>query len=326
MIQLGADERAVLLACSSLVLTRGSGLAPFSAKEWSAVSDRALAAKATVGSLLGMAAGEIESRLRLGVEVATRLQRLLARDGQLTLELDRLDRFGIWVLTTASPGYPARLHERLGSATPQVLFGLGDRSLLEHDAVAVVGSRDADPQSLEFARDCGRLAASQEWVLVSGAARGVDAEAMRGAFEAGGAVVGVPPDGLERSLKDVSLRSALMAGRAAYVSPYRPDAPFSVGTAMGRNRLIYCLARLAIVANSRTGSGGTWSGAVEALGKRWVPVHVRAATGNDGNAELVRRGGIPLHAMPNDLEELAGPSPSQALPGKTPELVQQTLF
>ena len=38
-------------------------------------------------------------------------------------------------------------------------------------------------------------------------------------------------------------REALRDRRLALVSPYGPDARFTVGGAMGRNRLIYCLAR-----------------------------------------------------------------------------------
>ena len=205
----------------------------------------------------------------------------------MALELERLDRLGIWVLTTASDEYPARLRERLGDASPPVLFGLGYRSLLDRDGLAAVGSRNADAESLEFARELGGLAAREGWTLVSGAARGIDSEAMRGAFEAGGSVVGVAPEGVERYLRDVSLRTAFMDGGATYLSPYRPDAPFSVGAAMGRNRLIYCLARAAIVVDSAAGSGGTWAGAVEAITKGWAPVHVREAGPGSGNAALI---------------------------------------
>jgi predicted Rossmann fold nucleotide-binding protein DprA/Smf involved in DNA uptake len=231
------------------------------------------------------------------------------------------------VLTIASGGYPARLRERLEDSSPAVLFGLGDRSLLDRDALAVVGSRNADADSLESARECGRLAARRGWGLVSGAARGVDAEAMRGAFEADGAVIGVTPDGIERYLRDVSLRSAFMEARAVYLSPYRPDAPFSVGNAMGRNKLIYCLARLAIVVDSTAESGGTWSGAVEALSKRWVPVYVRSGSKLSGNARLLSRGGLPLDVNTDDLDGLAvAGAAGPATPDAERELVQQTLF
>jgi predicted Rossmann fold nucleotide-binding protein DprA/Smf involved in DNA uptake len=49
------------------------------------------------------------------------------------------------------------------------------------------------------------------------------------------------------------------------VTPFSPNAGFSIGAAMGRNRLIYCLADYAIVVASDAESGGTWAGATEAL-------------------------------------------------------------
>lgn len=130
---------------------------------------------------------------------------------------------------------------------------------------------------------------------MSGAARGVDVTAIRGAFEAGGVVVGIPADGLEHRLRDASIRMAVTEGQAVLVSPYRPDAPFSVGSAMGRNKLIYAMSTVAVVVSSSSGSGGTWAGAIEALKFRWVPVYVRDSTGvRNGNAELIARGGRAL--------------------------------
>ncbi len=51
------------------------------------------------------------------------------------------------------------------------------------------------------------------------------------------------------------------------ISPYSPEAPFhSVGNAMARNKLIYCMADQALVVHSRR-EGGTWNGALENLEK-----------------------------------------------------------
>ena len=70
-------------------------------------------------------------------------QGLFERRGQLAFELERLGRLGIWHTTVESEDYPGRLLDRLGSAAPPVLFGLGQRELLDLDGLAVVGSRDA---------------------------------------------------------------------------------------------------------------------------------------------------------------------------------------
>ncbi|MFV2062116.1 MAG: DNA-processing protein DprA [Chloroflexota bacterium] len=324
------NDETVLLACSGLAKARGGDARPLGPKAWASLRERIRDAELEPGELVPMSANELEQRLDIAPDRAERLAGLFARHGQLAFELERLGRLGIWITTVESDDYPERLRERLGPGTPPVLFGLGDRALLDRQGLAVVGSRDVDAGSLEVARTAGAEAARQGWAIVSGAARGVDAASMRGAFDAGGAVVGVTADGLERHLRDASLRSAFVDGRAVYVSPYRPDAPFSVGGAMGRNKLIYCLSSAALIVHSSSGSGGTWSGAIEALDAGWVPVHVNDADGEvPGNEALISRGGRRRRPEQlTDLEALAAFSveevPDRA--GDEPDTTQQTLF
>lgn len=319
----------VLLACSSLAARRGSTIKPLGPKGWASLRTRAVGAGIELGNLVGMSAADIEGRLRVSPDKADQLAELLARHGQLAFEKERLERLGMWWTTVEEETYPGNLRERLGDGAPPILFGLGSRDNLGRDGLAVVGSRDATPAALELAREAGAQAAEQGWVLVSGAARGADAESMRGAFDAGGAVLGVTPDGLERHLRDASLRQAFAEGQATYVSPYRPDARFSVGAAMGRNKLIYGLARVALVVHTSSGSGGTWSGAIEALNHGWVPLYVNAeAEVPKGNTDLIARGAISL-TRPHlaDLAGLAARTNVEASPTDTAEpLRQQTLF
>ena len=230
--------------------------------------------------------------------------------------------------TIGDERYPHRLVERLGDLAPPVMFGIGEPSLLARDGLAVVGSRDVDDAASEAARMAGEEAARQGWVLVSGTARGVDSAAMRGAFDAGGAVVGVPADGLERYLRDATIRSAAAEGQVVYVSTYRPDAPFSVGAAMGRNKLIYCLARAAFVVQASEGSGGTWAGATEALEHGWLPVYVLdGGSVPPGNSKLIERGAQPASVDElRRLDDLRGAGlPTENLPIEG-EPIQQTLF
>ncbi len=70
-----------------------------------------------------------------------------------------------------------------------------------------------------------------------------------------------------------------------------PEAGFSAGNAMARNKYIYCLADAAAVVHSGN-KGGTWSGAHENLKKAWVPLWVKETDNPDaGNAQIVREGG-----------------------------------
>lgn len=314
----------VLLACSGLALPPGA-LKPLGPKAWARLWERLRAAKLDVADLPELERGDFSARLGYSEQDADDLSRLFARRGQVALEVERLGRLGIWFSTVLDDDYPAKLRDRLGDAAPPVLFGMGDRAKLVGDGVAVVGSRDADLESLDFAESVGRWAADRGWSTASGAARGVDVTAMRGALEAGGVVVGIPADGLEQRLRDASIRMAVTDGQAVFVSPYRPDAPFSIGSAMGRNKLIYALSTVAVVVSSSSGSGGTWAGAIEALKARWVPVYIRDSAGErNGNAELIARGGRALTGVGAlDHIDFVDESESSAA---VPKPAQSTLF
>lgn len=220
-----------------------------------------------------------------------RIRHLLGRAGTLGLMLERWERAGLWVMARSDPDYPAQLKRRLKGSSPPVLFGCGDRGLLSAGGLAVVGSRDATEDDLAFASRVGAAAALARVALVSGGARGVDEAAMLGALEMEGAVVGVLADGLLRAATSAKYRPGLMAGRLALVSPFNPEAGFDVGSAMARNRYIYCVADAALVVATGAGKGGTWNGATENLKNRWVPLWVRPArdSGTGGDA-LVKMG------------------------------------
>ncbi len=226
---------------------------------------------------------------------AARIKSLLERGFALSQAIDRWQSRAIWVVSRADPEYPQRLKERLKDDRPAVIYGCGDRSILDSGGLAVVGSREVDEALVEYTQDIGRLAARGRKTLVSGGARGIDQAAMRGALEAGGKVTGVLADSLEKTAMNRDHRSMLMEGQLVLVSPYDPSAGFNVGNAMQRNKLIYAFADAALVVNSDLNKGGTWAGAIEQLDKlKFVPVFVRS-TGvlNKGIEGLQRKGALP---------------------------------
>ena len=236
---------------------------------------------------------EAVSRMDPGIDPA-RLNQLLGRGVQLSLAVERWAARAIWVVSRADADYPRRLKRRLADQAPAVLYGCGDRSFLDAGGLAVVGSRNADEDALEAARLVGELASGAGRTVISGAARGVDAAAMRGTIEAGGRSVGVLANGLARAATNRKYRQPLLGGKLLLVSPYDPAASFLAGRAMERNHHVYALADAALVVASARGSGGTWSGAVDALRRDAVPVYVRADGGrSEGLAALRRRGARP---------------------------------
>lgn len=234
-----------------------------------------------------------------------RLKHLLGRGFLLSQAGERWQTRAVWVLSRADDAYPQRLKARLRKDSPSLLYGCGDRDILNSGGLAVVGSRNVNDSLMEYASGIGRLAAKAGRTVVSGAARGVDQAAMRAALEAGGGVTGVLADSLERAAMNREHRNFLLDGKLALVSPYDPNAGFNAGHAMGRNKLIYALADAALVVNSDMNKGGTWAGAREQLDKlHLVPVYVRS-TGEEskGLAALRNKGALPW-PNPADTDDL----------------------
>jgi len=272
---------------------------PLAPKHWARVARALAAAGATPADLLGREAAELEPLLGGATGAAEVIARLAGRATTIAMEVERLAGRGVWLISIADEAYPDRLRQRLGDSAPPVLYGAGAVELLLAGGVALVGSRDANADALAFARDAAAAVAQSGRPVISGGARGIDAAAMTGAAEANGSVIGVLADSLERLARSAEVRALVADERLVLVSPYGADVPFSVGAAMGRNRLIYCLADAALVVSTSEGEGGTWAGATEALTAGWVPVYVRA--GHDvpaGNAALVARGALALEGGP----------------------------
>lgn len=143
----------------------------------------------------------------------------------------------------------------------------------------------------EVARSAARTAARRGLAVISGGARGVDQLAMSAAEEAGGNAVGILADSLESAIAKADTRRALMDGRVCLCTPYKPDARFNVGNAMGRNKIIYALSRVTLVVATAQDSGGTWAGAKEALDKKYGSVAVWHGEGEGPGNEAIEKAG-----------------------------------
>lgn len=223
-----------------------------------------------------------------------RVDHLLRRAAPVSMELERLADLGIWVMAQTDPDYPARLTERLGRGAPPVLFGAGERAMVDGGGLAIIGSRDSSEEALDAAGVVARNAAEGSTTIISGAARGIDTAAMEAALDAGGLVIGVVTDHLDRRIRERVTRDAIARGRLTLVTPYIPTAGFTTRTAMGRNKVIYGLADAAIVMTSAVGKGGTWEGATEAIKQGHPPVFVWQGAAQPGRGALLEAGASPL--------------------------------
>ena len=299
--------RAALLLTNRLVPLAAN---PMTAREFWQLADRV-----DVGELLGASPDEIAQRGGLDTDEAARLRALLDAATALGFEQDRLADGGIELVSALDSRFPPRLRERLGDACPTFLLVAGPIEwLCRDDALGVVGSRDADAVGLELARRAAALAVEHGWQVVSGLARGVDQEAMSAAGGVGGAVVGIPVEGILRAARSSQVRSRVHAGELCLASPYAPDAPFRAGSAMGRNKIIYALSTVTLVVAAEHGSGGTWGGAKEALDCRFGAVAVWTGDGaTAGNHALARHRATAITDLDRlfTLDHTLRPSPSQ---------------
>ena len=316
--ELSSNAQAILLLTAPLIAGRGKpSVSPLSAGEYRRLARRLRELQREPADLLDLGVDPVLKECGSHVDAA-RLERLLGRGFLLSQAVERWRTRAIWVVSRADAGYPQRLKKRLGEDAPPALYGCGDASILDAGGLAVVGSRNVNEALIEYTEHVGRCTAAARRAVISGGARGIDQAAMRGALDAGGIVVGILADGLEKAAVRREHREALMNGRMALVCPYDPAARFNVGHAMQRNKLIYALADAALVVNSDYGKGGTWSGASEQIERlKFVPVYVRAdGDVGKGLAELQRLGAKP---WPNsetaqELEEILD-SPSTAARG-----------
>ncbi|WP_285403437.1 DNA-processing protein DprA [Luteibacter sp. ME-Dv--P-043b] len=289
-MQLSEQAQAILLLTAWLGKQDHVGATPLSPSEWGRFAlflrgaghspADVLQTRDLAGLLTGFEGGNITTE---------RVSRLLGRSAALSISLEKWERAGLWVLTRSDAAYPFRWKRQLKNNAPPVLFGAGNVDLLNRGGIAVVGSRDLTDAELSFTDRLGRDIAGQGQPVISGGARGADEAAMLGALASDGMAVGVLADSLLRAATSTKYRKALMRNDLALVSPFNPEAGFNAGNAMARNKYIYCLSSAAIVIAATENKGGTWAGAMEDIGKKWVPLWVRQASVS-GNHALVRNG------------------------------------
>lgn len=227
----------------------------------------------------------------------------LRQSSNLAMELESLNNDGIWVTTEYEETFPEKLADALGRKTPPFLYVAGEAENFDNDGIGFVGSRDADSVDKSHTRNLVNKVISEGYSIVSGGAKGIDETSEDEGLAQGGPVIEFPADGIETCLQDSAVREAVMNGNLTLASRYHPTASWSVGGAMGRNKLIHGFAEYTVVVRSGDESGGTWAGATENLDNNWsalvVCSHADDAPGND---KLIKKGGIPINpeSMPTE--------------------------
>jgi predicted Rossmann fold nucleotide-binding protein DprA/Smf involved in DNA uptake len=298
--QISRDTQAVLLLCGRFAAREQ--IEPLDTREYSRVEElleqRSLKPGDLLDDDLDIAAAGLD---------ATRIEQLLGRAMGLGLATERWANGGLWVISRSDDDYPSRLLQHLGRSAPPLLWGVGERSLPASGGVAIVGSRDVDDAGAKWAEDVAAAFVRAEITVISGGARGTDQIATAAALNEGGRVIAVLPEGLGRPSVVGRYREAILDGRLLLLSPVYPDAGFTIGNAMGRNKVIYGIAEAAVIVRADANRGGTWAGAEAELKREdHIPVFVRAEGEiADGNRALLALGAREFPPQPwNDMRAL----------------------
>jgi DNA processing protein len=250
--------------------------------------------------------------------------------------LERLVSAGQGFLPRSSGDFPPLLRAIHDPPAGLFLRGRSEHAALSRPAVAVVGARACSGYGASVARSLGGDLAAAGLVIVSGLARGIDAEVHRGALEADGTTVAVLGCGIDR---DYPAAHAELARRVAeaglVVSEYAPGVEPAPWRFPARNRLVagLCAATVVVEARERSGALITADLALEEGREVFaVPGEITSALSAGTNA-LLKLGATPLTSVGDVLASFGiEPEPARAersplvelLPASADELSRRT--
>jgi DNA processing protein len=226
--------------------------------------------------------------------------------GVIRAEMAEGRRIGAQVVLWGQPGYPATLMQVADA--PPVLWVRGDVGLLSRPMVAMVGARNASSLGLRMARRLAEGLGEAGQVVVSGLARGIDAEAHRAALPTG--TVAVMAGGVDVAYPEEN--TALMAQIAetgCLVSEQPPGCQPQTRHFPMRNRIVSGLARAVVVveAAARSGSLITAKNAAD-QGRDVLAVPGHPFDARAGGCNQLLRDGAILVRGPQDVLEAMGAS------------------
>jgi len=167
-------------------------------------------------------------------------------------EIARVDKLGAKWLMLGQGLYPRLLAEM--EDAPPLLIAKGNLNLLDRQAVAIVGARNASAAACRFARGLAHDLGQHDLVVVSGLARGIDTAAHDGALATGtiGVIAGgidnfYPPENEERQ-KVMYERGLVIAEMPPGTEPQARHFPY-------RNRIIAGMSSGTVVVEAAPRSG-----------------------------------------------------------------------
>jgi DNA processing protein len=237
-------------------------------------------------------------------EVARAIRRF---DDWATVEeqIERLERSGAHLVTWNDPAYPVNLRQI--HDPPPFLFVQGVIEPRDAMAVAVVGSRQVSAYGLRIARELTEGLVRYGLTVVSGLARGTDAQAHWTALRAGGRTIAVLGSGID--VVYPSEHHALfkaIAAQGAVVTEFMMGAQPDAENFPNRNRIIsgMALGTVIVEATEKSGSLITAAMALE-QGREVFAVPGAVGERTRGTHRLIREGAKLTERAEDMVEEIA---------------------
>ena len=158
------------------------------------------------------------------------------------------------MITVENPRYPSALRAAYGR--PPFVFVKGQLDAQDSKAMAIVGSREASPESLAATREIAHEVASSGVTVISGLAPGIDSAAHLAAIEANGRTIAVVASGIDQVDTPTANR---LTGRVlksgAILSQFRPGSPPARSAYLQRNAVISGLSAVSLIMQASERSG-----------------------------------------------------------------------
>ncbi|MFE2013453.1 DNA-processing protein DprA [Streptomyces sp. NPDC059491] len=224
-------------------------------------------------------------------------------------DLDTVHGLGGRFLIPGDTEWPRQLDD-LGDARPLGLWvrGPADLRAWALRSVALVGARACTPYGAHTAADLATGLARKGWVVVSGAAYGIDGAAHRGALAAGGATAAVLacgvdtpyPRGHDRLIRRV-------AEQGLVIGELPPDSHPTPSRFILRNRVIAALTRGTVVVEAQHRSGSLVTARAAArLGRHTMGVPGPVTSALSAGVHELLRGDAVLVTDADEIVELVG--------------------
>lgn len=215
------------------------------------------------------------------------------------------------IVTLADQTYPRALLE--AADPPPVLYAHGRVELLQHPAIAVVGSRNASAQGESNAHAFAAALSDSGLTIVSGLALGIDAAAHRGGLAGASSTIAVLGTGIDIVYPSRNAELAVdISRRGLLLSEFPLGTPAAAHNFPRRNRLISGLGRGCLVVEAALASGSLITARTAADQGRDVfaiPGSIHSPLSKGCHA-LIKSGAKLVESADDVLSELSGFRPS----------------